>query len=56
MSNEQKIEGGITLIALIITIIILAILAAVSLNAVLSNRMIEVATDGNKKFGTILNF
>ena len=41
-----KKEQGITLIALIITIIILIILAAVSLRAVFFDGMIEVATDG----------
>lgn len=39
-------EEGITLIALIITIILLIILAAVSLKAVFSDRILDVATSG----------
>ena len=46
---NYKETKGITLIALIITIIILIILAAVSLRAVFFDGMIQVATDGVRK-------
>jgi len=46
---KAKKEEGITLIALIITIIILIILAAVSLNAVFGDGLLQVATDGVRK-------
>ena len=39
-------EGGITLIALIITIIVLVILAAVTLNSIFGNNIIGFATNG----------
>ena len=43
---KQKNENGITLVALIITIIVLIILAAVSINAILSSNFINLATQG----------
>jgi len=50
MKNEVKqTEKGITLVALIITIIILVILAAVSLKAVFQDDLIDVASDGVRK-------
>ena len=42
-------EQGITLIALIITIIILVILASVAIKSLINNRIIEVAADGTRK-------
>ena len=47
-SNTRK-EQGITLIALIITIIILVILASVAIKSLINNRIIEVAADGTRK-------
>ncbi len=44
--KQIKQEGGITLIALIITIIVLVILAAVTLNSIFGNNIIEIATNG----------
>ena len=41
-----KQEGGITLIALIITIIVLVILAAVTLNSIFGSNIIGLATNG----------
>ena len=46
--NTRK-EQGITLIALIITIIILVILASVAIKSLINNRIIEVAADGTRK-------
>ena len=46
---NYKETKGITLIALIITIIILIILAAVSLRTVFFDGVIQVATDGVRK-------
>ena len=46
---NYKETKGITLIALMITIIILIILAAVSLRAVFFDGIIQVATDGVRK-------
>jgi len=46
---KKNYEKGITLIALIITIILLIILAAVSLNAVFGDGLLQVATDGVRK-------
>ena len=49
MKTKQKTtnkEGGITLIALIITIIVLVILAAVTLNSIFGNNIIGLATNG----------
>lgn len=46
---KTKGEKGITLIALIITIILLIILAAVSLRAIFFDGMINVATEGVRK-------
>ena len=42
-------EQGITLIALIITIIILVILASVAIKSLMDSRIIEVAADGTRK-------
>ena len=42
-------EQGITLIALIITIIILVILASVAIKSLMDSRIIEVAADGTLK-------
>ena len=44
--KPTKKEGGITLIALIITIIVLVILAAVTLNSIFGNNIIGFATNG----------
>lgn len=46
---KNRKEQGITLIALIITIILLIILAAVSLRAIFFDGMINVATEGVRK-------
>ena len=49
MKTKQKPtnkEGGITLIALIITIIVLVILAAVTLNSIFGSNIIGLATNG----------
>ena len=48
--NGLKSERGITLIALIITIIILVILAAISINAVYNNGIIEYAINGTQNY------
>lgn len=45
-TNKFKTEHGITLVALIITIIVLVILAAVSINAVFNANFIGLATNG----------
>ena len=45
-----KSEGGITLVALIITIIILIILAAVSISALTRDNIIGMATEGAKNY------
>ena len=44
--RQRKEERGITLIALIITIIILVLLAAISISAVTNSRIIDIATNG----------
>ena len=44
--KQMKQEGGITLIALIITIIVLVILAAVTLNSIFGSNIIGLATNG----------
>ena len=44
--KQMKQEGGITLIALIITIIVLVILAAVTLNSLFGNNIIGIAVNG----------
>lgn len=49
---KTKGEKGITLIALIITIILLIILAAVSLRTVMGEGILQVATDGVRKLCT----
>ena len=50
MKKEEKNERGITLIALIITIVVLLILAGVSINALFSdNGIIERAKDAQNK-------
>ncbi|MCI8519320.1 MAG: hypothetical protein HFJ51_04455, partial [Clostridia bacterium] len=47
MQNRQLTkECGITLVALIITIIVLIILAAVSINAVFKSQFIDLALQG----------
>ena len=46
---RKNSESAITLVALIITIIILVILAAVSIRAIVGDRLIEVATNGARK-------
>ena len=43
---KQKKDHGITLVALIITIIVLLILSAVSINTILSSNFINLATQG----------
>ena len=48
--EELKKEGGITLIALIITIIILVILAAVSINAAFNSGIINYAVNGTENY------
>lgn len=51
MQEKQFIrEQGITLVALIITIIILIILAAVTINAVFKSNFIQIATDGTENY------
>lgn len=45
-----KEEKGITLVALIVTIIVLVILAAVSIAAVYNTRIINYATNGAKDY------
>ena len=52
MIKENRKEQGITLIALIITIILLIILAAVSLRTVMGEGILQVATDGVRKLCT----
>ena len=51
MRDKAKIkkESAITLIALVITIIILVILASVAIKSLMDSRIIEVATDGTRK-------
>ena len=44
--KQMKQEGGITLIALIITIIVLVILAAVTLNSIFGSNIVGIATNG----------
>lgn len=48
----NKKEKGITLVALIITIIILVILSAVSISAVYKSRIIDYAIEGTQKYAT----
>lgn len=48
--KKFKNEKGITLIALIVTIIILAVLAAVTINNVLNTGIAEFATNGAEKY------
>ena len=50
MKFKLKHEGGITLIALIITIIILVILAAVSINAVTNMGIVGQAVNGSQEY------
>ena len=47
----KKQEQGITLIALIITIIILVILAAVSIRAVYNMQIVNYAVNGSQDYG-----
>ena len=49
-SSSIKSENGITLIALIITIIILVILAAVSIRAAYNSGIIDYSINGTKKY------
>ncbi len=44
--KQMKQEGGITLIALIITIIVLVILVAVTLNSIFGSNIVGIATNG----------
>ena len=46
---KTRNEQGITLIALIRTIIILVILASVAIKSLMDSRIIEVAGDGTRK-------
>ena len=46
----KKNEKGITLIALIITVIILVILAAVSVRAIVDMQIVEHAVNGSQKY------
>jgi len=48
---ETKKEEGITLVALILTVIILVILAAVGISVVYNSRIIEYAINGTTKYG-----
>ena len=48
-------EQGITLLALIITIIVLVILAAVTINAAFSNRIIDTAVNGALNYADAQN-
>ena len=50
IKNITKKENGITLIALIITIIILVILAAVSIRAAYNSGIIDYSINGTKKY------
>ena len=50
MKNKLRKERGITLIALIITIIILVILAAVSIRAAYNSGIIDYSINGTKKY------
>lgn len=52
--KETK-EQGITLLALIITIIVLVILAAVTINAAFSNRIIDTAVNGALNYADAQN-
>ena len=47
-----KTEKGITLVALIITIIVLVILAAVSIAAVYQSRIVNYAINGTMNYAT----
>ena len=47
---KPKKERGITLVALVITIIILVILAAVTIRAVFKNRIIDIAIEGVENY------
>lgn len=47
-----RTEKGITLVALIITIIVLVILAAVSIAAVYNSRVVDYAVNGAINFST----
>ena len=49
-TKNLRREGGITLIALIITIIILVILAAVSINAAYNSGIINYAVNGTQNY------
>lgn len=47
---KEKKEQGVTLVALIITIIVLVILAAVTINVALKNNFIGLATKGTENY------
>ena len=53
--NQIKKEGGITLIALIITIIVLVILAAVSIKNVYDSKIVGYATNGATAYASSAN-
>ena len=50
MRQRKREERGITLIALIITIIILVLLATISIRAVVDSRIVDVATNGTGNY------
>ncbi len=50
--NDYKTEKGVTLVALIITIIILVILSAVSISAAYKSKIIDYAIEGAQKYAT----
>lgn len=50
MKRNLKKQKGITLIALILTIIVLVILAAVTINIAYSNGIIGYGTNGVEKY------
>ena len=50
MKNKLKKESGITLVALIITIIILVILAAVTIKEVFGNGFLDLAAKGAENY------
>ena len=54
MNTRLKGEKGITLIALIVTVIVLMLVAAVSVRLVLRNNMIEKAGDAKDEFESAL--
>ena len=49
--KKFKTESGITLVALIITIIILILLAAISISGLFKAKIINTATDAAIKYG-----